>query len=283
MEAQCLPAAVLAGLAAPAERDIDTAACPSSPLLEGRLGWLGLDLQPMTRELAESKGLMADTENGKFGALVTRVFPDSPAAQAGVKEGWVLLSIRQASQKLPMKVGLEETDAPYRSGFPWDRLDEVPAEYMDQLPTPWPPAANSFVTGLTRLGVGTPVEAAFAADGKKRALTMAIAMAPPTYESAPSFKWKAAGISVCDLTYEVRDYLGLGADAPGVVICRVESGGKAVTAGVRPFEVITQFNGKPVFSAAEVEKLAAGAGDVRLDVKRMTKDRVVAFTLAPAK
>lgn len=282
-ESQCLPAAVLAELSAPAERDVDAAASPSSPLLENRLGWLGFDLQPMTRELAESKGVMADTENGKFGALVTRVYADSPAAKAGVKDGWVLLSIRQSNQQLPMKVGLEETDAPYRSGFPWNRLDEVPAEYMDQLPTPWPSAANSFVNGLTRLGIGAQVQAAFVADGKKSALTMAIAMAPPTYESAPSFKWKAAGISVCDLTYEVRDYLGLAANAPGVVISRVESGGKAVTAGIRPFEVITQFNGKAVFSAAEVEKLAAGATDVRLDVKRMTRDRVVAFSLPPAK
>ena len=50
-------------------------------------GWLGVSIQAMTPELAESFGL--DKVNG---ALVNRVFPGSPAAQAGVKRGDILLS-----------------------------------------------------------------------------------------------------------------------------------------------------------------------------------------------
>lgn len=282
-ESQVLPASVLAGLANPGARDIDAAVHPASPEDENRLGWLGLDLQPITRELAESKNIVADTGGGTFGALVTRVYPDSPAAQAGVKEGWVLLSVNQADRALPLKVQLEDTESMYRSEFPWDRLDEVPPEYMDQLPTPWPSASNPFVVGLTQLGVGAKVVTTFIADGVKTVKPMAIALAPPTYESAPSYKWKAGGISVCDLTYEARDYLGLAKDAPGVIVCHLESGGKAVTAGMRPYEVITRLNGKPVPSAKAFEALSGGVTEVRLDVKRMTRDRVVSFSVTPAK
>lgn len=282
-DTQFMSASTLAALANPGASEIDAAVKPATAENESRLGWLGLDLQPMTRELAEAKKMMADTGGGKFGALVTRVYPQSPAAKAGVKEGWVLLSVSQPNRALPMKVELEESDSPYRSDFPWDRLDEVPAEYMERIPTPWPSAAGSFVQGLTKLGIGTKINATFIADGAKAEKPLEIALAPPTYENAPSYKWKEAGISVCDLTYEVRDYLGLAPVAPGVVVCRVESGGKAVTAGVRPFEVITQVNDQPVTSAKELEKLVAGAADVRLNVKRMTRDRVVAFSVAQKK
>lgn len=50
-------------------------------------GWLGVSIQPLTPELAQSFGL--EKVNG---ALVNRVFPDSPAEKAGVQRGDVLLS-----------------------------------------------------------------------------------------------------------------------------------------------------------------------------------------------
>ena len=45
-------------------------------------GWLGVQIQRVDRDLAESFGL-----DRAEGALVTRVFADSPAAAAGVREG----------------------------------------------------------------------------------------------------------------------------------------------------------------------------------------------------
>jgi len=50
-------------------------------------GWLGVSIQPLDAELAESFGLDRVT-----GALVTRVLPDTPAEKAGLKRGDVLLS-----------------------------------------------------------------------------------------------------------------------------------------------------------------------------------------------
>jgi serine protease Do len=49
-------------------------------------GWLGVGIQGMSRQLAESFGL-----DQARGALVAQVTPDSPAAKAGVKAGDVIL------------------------------------------------------------------------------------------------------------------------------------------------------------------------------------------------
>jgi serine protease Do len=51
-------------------------------------GWLGVVLQPLTPELAASFGA-----EGKKGALISEVSPDSPAARAGLKAGDVVLEI----------------------------------------------------------------------------------------------------------------------------------------------------------------------------------------------
>jgi len=51
-------------------------------------GWLGVQIQPLTDEIAESLGL---TET--HGALVAGVEPDSPAALGGVKPGDVIVSM----------------------------------------------------------------------------------------------------------------------------------------------------------------------------------------------
>jgi Do/DeqQ family serine protease len=51
-------------------------------------GWIGVEVQDMTPELAESFGVQPDA-----GALIAGVMRNSPADQAGVKPGDVLLSI----------------------------------------------------------------------------------------------------------------------------------------------------------------------------------------------
>src|SRR5205814_3413418 len=50
-------------------------------------GWLGVSVQPISPELAQSLGL-ADTR----GAVVARVYPDSPAATAGLVQNDVIVA-----------------------------------------------------------------------------------------------------------------------------------------------------------------------------------------------
>ncbi len=57
-------------------------------------GWIGVEVQDMTPELAESFGVKADA-----GALIAGVMRGSPADKAGVKPGDVLLSVNQRPVK----------------------------------------------------------------------------------------------------------------------------------------------------------------------------------------
>jgi serine protease Do len=67
-------------------------------------GWLGILIQDVTRELAESFGMPKPV-----GALVARVLPDSPAAAAGIKVGDVIMEYQgkeiESSSELPPLVG----------------------------------------------------------------------------------------------------------------------------------------------------------------------------------
>jgi len=67
-------------------------------------GWLGVIIQEVTRDLAESFGLEKPS-----GALVAQVLPDSPAEAAGFKEGDVIIGFNGReiglSSELPAQVG----------------------------------------------------------------------------------------------------------------------------------------------------------------------------------
>ena len=51
-------------------------------------GWLGVQIQPVTKDIADSLGL-----NGDQGALITEPQPDSPASQAGLRSGDVITAV----------------------------------------------------------------------------------------------------------------------------------------------------------------------------------------------
>jgi membrane-associated protease RseP (regulator of RpoE activity) len=59
-------------------------------------GWLGVQIQPVTAEIAESLGLKTPT-----GALVSEPQADSPAAKAGLKSGDVITSVNAIEVKDP--------------------------------------------------------------------------------------------------------------------------------------------------------------------------------------
>ncbi len=67
-------------------------------------GWLGVVIQEVNRDLADSFGLKTPT-----GALIAQVMKDSPAAEAGLKEGDVILRFNgqaiAVSSDLPIVVG----------------------------------------------------------------------------------------------------------------------------------------------------------------------------------
>jgi len=118
-----------------------------------RTGWhgWGSNSRPSTASWPGPTNVSDLTGDGQMGGLSRFVHPDSPAHRPAIEAGYILLRLHV--EAIPSR--WRSNSRTNRSGgfdFPWDRLSEVPAEYLDQLPKPWPNAENSFTRALTDLG-----------------------------------------------------------------------------------------------------------------------------------
>jgi serine protease Do len=205
--------------------------------------------------------------------LVTYVYPGSPAAEAGVMTGDILLRVVAPDQAAPIEIRIEEDRS--RDMFPWDRLDQLREQFFDRVPSPWPPVDNTVNRVLTELGFGAKFRLEYVSNGVAKNHEFTVTPSPAHYQSANKFKSDALGLTVKDLTYEVRHYLQRAEDQPGVVVSKLEPGGKASIAGIKPYELVTHVNDQPVSSVADFERLTAVGGDLRLSIKRMSQGRIV--------
>ncbi len=266
------PARHVRDLLADLDGAFDTANVPVGEEAEGRLAWLGVTLQPLTRDLARANAVSDQTQDGQTGALIAHVHPESPAAAAGIEPGMTLLRLHAEGVPHPLPVQLQES---YTQPFPWDQLDHIPEQYFEQIPPPWPSAENEFTRMLTDLGAGTEYVAVFSRGGDSIEKKFVVETGPPHYEVAPRHRCDTLGLTVRNTTAEVLRYLQRGAEDPGVVVSRVEAGGRASVAGVKPYELITHINHTPVRSVQDFARLADAAGALSLSVKRMAAERIV--------
>lgn len=255
---------------------LDSSNIPLGEDQENRLAWLGVVLQPLDRELARANKVAEYTQDGRIGALVNFIYPGSPAAEAGVEPGWILVRLHIEGNPQPVNVQVDELSAGFP--LPWDRLDELPEQLFERIPQPWPAAENQLTSTLTEVGFGTKFTADFFNDGQKITKEFAVVQSPAHYNSAPKYKHDELGATVRDVTYEVRNYFQLEDDAPGVIVSRLEPGSKGSVAGIKPYELVTHVNGKAVKNVGEFEA-ALEPGELRLTVQRMTRTRQVMVKL----
>jgi len=270
--------AVLSDLA----RHVDASNVPLTEEEESRLAWVGVELQGLNRELARMNKVSDLTNDGEFGALVSYVYPDSPASKAGIEVGYILIRLQVQGHPKPLEVRMGDGFAFAGQPFPWDQLDQVPEQYYDHIPSPWPPAENSFTRALTDLGFGKEYTAVFFHDGKLLNKDFKVEQSPPHYDSAARLKDKELGVTVRDLTYEVQRYFQRKPEEPGVIVSKIEPGSKASVAGIKPYEIVTHVNDQPVKDVKEFEKLIKDQPELRLAVKRMTRGRLVKIKMTPA-
>ena len=204
-------------------------------------GWLGVQLQPMDATLAESFGLDAPK-----GALVADVVSDSPAAQAGIEVGDVIIEFD--GQPVDSAKGLSHLVAEAAS------REDVRLEMWRH--------GKPKTLRVTLGRVDEPVRVSKSVD-------------------SPS----AMGLELAPLDHTTRARLGLDDEVEGAVVARVESSSEAAKQGLRAGDVILSVDHHAVDSPHDVTRAierARGKGhtSVLLLVRRGDVQHFTALSIA---
>jgi serine protease Do len=247
---------------------------PLSEREESRVAWLGVELQRLDQELARLYGVSELSQDGMIGAVVTYIYPNSPATEMGLRQGDIILRVHAKDQPRPLDVVVEEDYSSIMDQY-WAEIENIPAQVFDQIPTPWPNVDNAFNRSLTDLGFGSSARLEVFRDGELLSRDFTVTQGPDHYNAAARFESESLGMDVRDMTYEVRRYLQLTEADTGVIVSKLEPGEKAAVAGLKPYELIIAVNDEPVTSVERFEELIEGQSELRFSVKRRDKGRVV--------
>lgn len=180
-------------------------------------GWLGVLIQEVTRELAESFGM-----DNPHGALVAKVLDDSPAQEAGLQVGDVIVEFNgkkvSRSSSLPPMVGRTAVDKFATVTIMRNRKKQDIRVKIAQLPTD-------------------------------------ITQAKATTDTQKEIRKSALGLSVRDLDSDTRKQLKV---ESGVQVMDIEEGGPAIEAGIRKGDVISMIDNRSITSVDEFESIIDG-------------------------
>ena len=209
-------------------------------------GWIGARIQPVSEEIAEAVGL-----DKSRGAMIGAVDQASPAAQAKLQPGDVILSF---------------------DGKPIDRSRQLPRLVADAAPD-------------------TVVKLSVWRDGKEQEVELKVAAlnpnrpAPPPSEPEkpkPPTSVDVLGLKLTKLTAELRKQFSLPETAKGVVITEVPQNSPGAAQGLRPGDLVIAVGHELVGSLEEVQqKVAAskknGRKNVLVRVEREGNTRFIAL------
>jgi serine protease Do len=206
-------------------------------------GYLGLYGQDVTPEIAQLLNLAQPR-----GVLVAQVDPSSPAAQAGIQRGDVILAMN-------------------------GRNIETYTAFRDQIAT---------------LRPGTQIQLTISRDGQtlERTVTLGerpsgVARMPPEEEPTPEEPRQTLGIQVQNLSRGLAQRFGYQM-GQGVIVTAVAPQSPADTAGIEPGDLITSVNRQPVATVDQFAKAirqARPAGKALLHVQRRDVSQFVVVTL----
>jgi serine protease Do len=216
-----------------------------------RRGWLGVNIQSVTDEIAESLGL-----DKPRGALIASVRDGGPAQVAGIQPGDVVLTFD----------GKEVSDM--------RRLPRVVAE------TPIDKTVKITVW-RKRKELTFDVKVGELAENDQQAALTPNKQQPPS--EVPGTV-KALGLSMANLTPELRERFSLAEDSAGVVVTEVAQDSPASEKGMRAGDVIVEVAQEEVKTPAQIttkidEAKKAGRKSVLLLVDRQGDLRFVALKL----
>lgn len=215
---------------------------------ETRRGWIGVRIQSVTPEIADSLGLGVAR-----GALVAGVSPDGPASAAGIETGDIVLAFNgrtiNAMRDLPRVVAEADIGATvdvqlFRDGETLTRKIEV---------------------------------------GRLEDEEEKVAQSAPKDEPVEKTT-VVLGLSLSALNDDLRSRFGVTAETEGVLVTDVDPLGAAIEKGVRPGDVIVEVAQRPVSTPADVERIVlseekGGRNSVLLRISSGGDIRFVALRL----
>lgn len=181
-------------------------------------GWLGVAVQDVDRDLAESFGL-----EKPVGALVSQVVPGGPADKAGLHPGDIIVRFNEraisSSGVLPMSVGVIKPG------------EKVKLEYI-------------------RYGKRKTVDVNVGQLPDENGIAVERRRDKNVFDKNP------LGVQVADLDENYRGKLRLNEDIQGVVVIGVSRGAER-SVGLRQGDVITDLDNRSVATVAEFQKVIA--------------------------
>lgn len=188
-------------------------------------GWLGVKIQEVTEEAAESSGLSKST-----GALVVDVTKGSPADEAGIKPGDIILS-----------------------------FDGKSIKEMRQLPR---------LVAETK--IGKEVEVVIWRENEKEELDVTLGELKEEETAASTDKEEdknldttkseeLLGMHLSSVTEALREQLGVEDDVKGVVVVDIAEGSEAAKRDIRYGDIIIQVNDSPVVTVQALREALAAA------------------------
>jgi S1-C subfamily serine protease len=234
----------------------DARAVPMSKKDEKKLVWLGVEFQELSKPLAEALGVQERdlTNDGRRGLMITEIYPGSPAAKAGLKLDDILLSVQPDGESARDLVAEADRFGFGRGMYP-DRRVAAP---------PWKPTKNYLTSILTEIGATKKVTFDILRGKEKSKVPLALEYAPTDYETAERYKDDALGLTVKELTYEVRHFQKMEPGVTGVTVAKVESGSKSDVAKLAPLSIIVRVNDVSVKDLAHFRELAASTKGLTL-------------------
>lgn len=213
---------------------------------ETRRGWLGVRIQDVTPDIAESMGLAA-----AGGALVTDV-PEGPAAAAGIKSGDVITEfdgVKVAdTRELVRQVGATEV-------------------------------GKTVDVALVR--EGKPVTVALTLGRREEAEGAKVV---PTAAQPETREHTLLGMTVTPLTPEMRKQLEVPTGTDGLVITKIDEASEAFEKGLRNGDIITEAGQQKVSTGKDLEDRIteakdAGRKSLLLLIRRDGEPRFVALAV----
>lgn len=197
-----------------------------------RRGWLGVRIQSVTEEIAESLEL-----EEVRGALVASVTEDSPAAAAGLQAGDVILTLNgeeiEEMRQLPRLVA------------------ETPIDSDAQV-TYWRDGRE----GSTSVQIGELEKA------EEDGLIETAETDLDEIDQTPPKSYEALGMGLAPVTDQTRNEYGLSDHDTGMVITNVEVGSEAERKGMMVSDVIVEINQRSLNSAEDIEDILEDARSV---------------------